>query len=324
MIVAGAADGIRKAGRHVKAIDLTAAALRADLPSSYEVAPRPDHPFLLDGPDLLVGGNGILTAFFEPKREEMVRPDVLLVRLALTRLALPQHCRCVLIVAGHQGDDLADLVGRDFHVVEHPRRVRQISALTQDGEYVGMAHPLPSALYRFGRERCAYMMRLSHDFFGDKRGVHRAVPAEALLAEIGGEPASGRSWTGRSHTLRRWRSHDLQELPWGKTLASQVDLEYPPALRSRIRRLCFQTMRLSFTMDTGVPYYTNPSLAVVFANHLPYAGYDPGKLVRAGALAGLVFVPSVSLPGAKKMVGTAARSLHALERRLYERDQPQD
>jgi len=68
------------------------------LPKDYVISINPDHPYLFVGPDLLVGGHGQLGAIFIPNVAEYSHPNKLLVRLAVSRLALPAHTRCILTV----------------------------------------------------------------------------------------------------------------------------------------------------------------------------------------------------------------------------------
>ncbi|MFC1971099.1 hypothetical protein ACFLV0_04105 [Chloroflexota bacterium] len=64
----------------------------------FEVASSPDFPHLLSAPDIWVGGNGRLYGLFLPKSHELIRPERLLLRLAISRLGLPGNMLCVLVV----------------------------------------------------------------------------------------------------------------------------------------------------------------------------------------------------------------------------------
>ena len=52
------------------------------------VAIRPDHPYLFSAPYLLLADSGSLVAVFIPKTLELKDPDQILVRQAISRLAL--------------------------------------------------------------------------------------------------------------------------------------------------------------------------------------------------------------------------------------------
>jgi len=59
-----------------------------EIPTSYVIATAPDHPLLIEGPDILIGGEGNLVAVFTPKASERADDDRLLARFILCRLAL--------------------------------------------------------------------------------------------------------------------------------------------------------------------------------------------------------------------------------------------
>src|SRR5690242_2845501 len=87
--------------------------LRRELNSRFVTVPHPDHPFLLRAADILVGGEGNLSALFIPTRSEVNEPDLLRSRLILNRLALPPHTRCLLLIQSSQ-DALAQRFSADF------------------------------------------------------------------------------------------------------------------------------------------------------------------------------------------------------------------
>jgi hypothetical protein len=71
-------------------VAIVARALRRRLDGSFTVCAWPDHPHLMSGPNLLVGGQGKLTAIF------LIGPSSNRNLLA-ARLALPMDCRCVAV-----------------------------------------------------------------------------------------------------------------------------------------------------------------------------------------------------------------------------------
>ena len=72
--------------------------LRDELPSSYVIVAAPDHPLLIEGPDVLVGGEGNLVELvFTPKAIERHSRERLSVRFVLSLLALPPQTRYVLL-----------------------------------------------------------------------------------------------------------------------------------------------------------------------------------------------------------------------------------
>lgn len=74
-------------------------ALARQLEDGLTVSISPDHPYLLQGPDVLAGGNGKMLAIFVMKTVEQRAPVHLMVRAVLSRLALPAHTIFVLVTS---------------------------------------------------------------------------------------------------------------------------------------------------------------------------------------------------------------------------------
>jgi hypothetical protein len=90
--------------------------IQQQLGDRFVVLARPEHPYLLAPPDLLIGGEGLLTAVFSPKVAEARSPRLLRARLIAGRLALAEHARCILLLT--REFDVSELVSpRDFEIV---------------------------------------------------------------------------------------------------------------------------------------------------------------------------------------------------------------
>ena len=94
--------GTDPVGSPNQALGLTAetpmGSLVRQLGERFVVSVNPDHPYLFEGPDILAGGDGRLLAIFRPKSTELSNPNRLLSRLVLTKLALPNHTRYILVM----------------------------------------------------------------------------------------------------------------------------------------------------------------------------------------------------------------------------------
>ena len=66
--------------------------------NNYSFADNPDHPYLLMNPDFLIGKRGNLFAFYEPSQDEISKPDNLLARFALSKIAFPEYTKHLLIL----------------------------------------------------------------------------------------------------------------------------------------------------------------------------------------------------------------------------------
>src|SRR5438874_2669391 len=104
--------------------DLIGTSIARALGDRYTVAIRPDYPFLMEGPNLLIGGAGTLTGIFLPTLMEIWKPELLLLRLAASRLALPPHMRCVLNLETSDRDSVRHEVAQHFHAaLSSPRSI---------------------------------------------------------------------------------------------------------------------------------------------------------------------------------------------------------
>jgi hypothetical protein len=54
---------------------MVARELGDEIPSSYLIVTAPDHPLLVEGPDLLIGGEGNLVAVFMPNASDRKMPS---------------------------------------------------------------------------------------------------------------------------------------------------------------------------------------------------------------------------------------------------------
>ena len=72
------------------------------------IVPRPDHPVLLSSPDILVGGNGKLTAIFCISRS--TKSSFLKAKLVSARLAFPVTARMIAIFEKNVTPSMKELV----------------------------------------------------------------------------------------------------------------------------------------------------------------------------------------------------------------------
>jgi hypothetical protein len=75
----------------------------AGLPASSDAVAYPDHPLLIQGPDILASSSGALTAYFVLDRHVRRLPLKMLSDVVLSRLALPRQTSFVLILGNEAG-----------------------------------------------------------------------------------------------------------------------------------------------------------------------------------------------------------------------------
>jgi hypothetical protein len=78
----------------------------AGLPASSDSVALPDHPLLLQGPDVLASVRNVLTAYFILDRPTRRLPIKILSNVVLSRLALPRETNFVLMLG--EGADIRD------------------------------------------------------------------------------------------------------------------------------------------------------------------------------------------------------------------------
>ncbi|TSD84154.1 hypothetical protein FFK22_034105 [Mycobacterium sp. KBS0706] len=241
-----------------------------ELETSYIVVSGPDHPLLIEGPDVLVGGEGGMLAIFMPKAKERARPDQLEVRFILSRLALPPDVRHVMILNEAPYSRAIELLGRNFAIVLRWDSRRDLAKIARDKQFVGKQRLLPPEVTGFARHR-----------FADALQVTRVL-----------------QWINRSYERERVHDDSRQRRP-GKTPFKHVgpgllftSFGWGAPNGTAIRSLTDRTTLAGFALDNGVPYPTREDdygLAVV--NQLPEHRGDPDKLIRAAAFAGWSFIP---------------------------------
>ena len=129
---------------------------------NYRVVSSPDHPLLLSPADLLVGGDGWITAIFLPHARERRNPRRLADRLLLNRLALPAHTRCLLILDPSNDDTFGAVPAQDFTAtvkLDDEKTLLEIMRLSKEGapnravsgETIRVAHRRFAQAFRISR-----------------------------------------------------------------------------------------------------------------------------------------------------------------------------
>ena len=259
----------------------------AMLSDKFRVTVRPDHPFLLNGPDLLVGGDGFLCACFIHVSKAGDHPTDLLVRLATSRLALPSHTFCVLVTDANTNfrtekfiqqfdevvlpDEASQLINtrpqKEARLVKDLRRVHEVvskrasALLKMSAEFTsGRINPAPQRVLRNFRDK----------FFG-----HPAVVPSWI------EPRASR----KSTTVIESNGRIAAELHFGNGLA----------VRAALQPLLGYALRLDFEMDTGVPYPKFRGVNTLFVDKVPRLSHDPLKPLRCATFGGWLMMTVTSL-----------------------------
>lgn len=275
------------------------------LPEHFVVVLRPDVPNLLRGPDLIIGGEGRLFAIFKFQAAEQQSPDRLLVRLALARLALPRHTRCVLLWRPERADGETEAIATHFH-----------SMISEDSPAVLADHVLNSDVGRRtqqtlgdiqGRQyqRAAAVMSLSSDWLREafpgrpsdetsqaREGLVRAgdritpgiVRVPSNLFEVIDASTRERFQTVRARSWFRGTETVF------RTLVEHEDVILGEASGARLTtRLAHFNERLllrTANLDSGVPYPRTVTQNLLVVDRVPTHRFDPMKAIRAACFAG--------------------------------------
>jgi hypothetical protein len=226
----------------------------------YVVAVLPDHPLLMDGPDLLVGGSGGLTAIFLLKRAE--RGDQLLFerRFALSRFALPEGTRSVFVTRSDADEKFANKTPVSFSMATDWKSRGVIKKVVTDRDFNGDQAPIDKGAYQGVRQRFSDVYQVSKlfDDSNDKR-VRRMISTAVSYTSKIDRPPPG--------ILRRERSVDDR----GNT----------------IRKVIAEASSASFAFDdrTVTLKHSAPYGILVSDIEQRFRG-DPAKIIRAAAFAG--------------------------------------
>jgi len=259
------------------------AAATLDDDGDVAVAVAPDHPFLITGPDLMVGRRGRLVAAFLPTAPEQAVPGRVLDRVAISRLALPPATVTVLL-----DDGPATVRRRHFDAVLPFAAIDDFAGFCAsesrstdvvDAEVRQQVGDRYSAIADGTRDSVGpYLQR---EKSGEVDGSAPRVPIRERDAGPGPSAAS--------------RSSADSQGPRGATrLTSQ------PAWRPLVRRAVLRCVREDFELERGAPTIRGAGLLVhvLSLDQVDTRGRDPFKPFRSAAFAGLLLPSWLESDGA--------------------------
>lgn len=244
--------------------------LQRELGGAYHVVGQPDHPMLISGPDLLIGGEGKLTAVVWVKKHEPA--NRLMARITAARLALPPQTRLLAVVA--EDAQAPDWLMRNFDEVLEPRAPWRtiFRYATSDARLRGDREALKENKRRHS-EKFAFALLLA-----TLRRKHEleAVAPEVVVRELSQVNRPGQGYLQNTVHLRRPTAQVRGSLvsslsPHGKTVP-------------QLRTLCDAGFTFSYQLDTGIPYEKpDTNLNVLLVEDWPVVRYDPEKPLRSAA-----------------------------------------
>lgn len=235
---------------------------------------------LLSGPDLLIGGEGKLTAALFLDRKESEKN--LLARIMATRLAMPSTTRLLALLPEDAEPPIQILDHFDSSVREGTWQEIQ-SYVTSDA-IPRVDQAALSESKRRHTEKYAFAMLLT-----TLRRKHElaSVEPETVIRELAN--------SGHSDSVRSTK------MPLLRQPSTQVQGTYVASLSSRyrpvqqLRTLCSTGLVDSYALDTGIPYQKPDSnLNVLLIEQWPTIRNDPEKPVRSAAFGGWIMAKSSS------------------------------
>jgi hypothetical protein len=276
---------------------------------NYTIAVSPDFPHLISAPDILIGGNGRLCAVFLPNSSEAKRPEQLLSRLALSRLGLPDHLICALIL---DKDDSFDSEDSDWQTLKWHFDISLISRQSNSLESFMQGEYTPRHLSLETRQRT--LVRYARLYFENQQEIakpKRPIRASELFYDIqirgGYEPTTVQSWLRQNKPL--WRNAAETFLIRRNVAILAATFEDKTSSLLKLRAFCNSAVRLDYSLDNGVPYFTNPTINILLVDRVPSYRLDPQKPLRASAFAGLVFLRAQSIDEIERFSDRLEKSL---------------
>lgn len=272
--------------------------LEYELNDQFSVVNKPDIPVLSSGPDLLIGQSGSLVGVFIPSREEIRDLDLLLVRLALTRLALPRHLRCVLV--GNHFPKNMDYMGLNFHEVLNYREFSLLKKFILDKSAGDSVKPVPNHIRLEALTRFEIIFRKNMELNQKDSSIidPKKVVNEFFDERQECEEIEVPNWNYPSSKKKR-KKIPIMKVPETMTLMS-IPMNNNNGIKN-LTQACTNAVKLNYGFDSGIPYPKHDyKLNIAVINNLPKNRFDPLKSQRVAAFSGLALVKAQNVSELKK------------------------
>jgi hypothetical protein len=280
-----------------------AADLEKSLPNSYRLAPRPDHPYLLQAPSLLIGGEGKTTAIFILGKT--ASEANLSARVTATRLALPHTARLVALVETTASVPKLKVQRNFDEFFYFEAGMRSLLKFVQSNAkpHANLQDLIAAKrLHSIRWSAATQVTNLRRRFQNSEASAQRLVDKLAL-ADVDAQHQFTSS--GRRSLGTFFQGSEIRALPSGRALMPDLRVAWDRGLRS------------VYTLDEGVPYsneQTPPSLLLV--DSWPDVPIDPEKPFRVAAFSGWVMASPESEQDVYQLV---ERTQAFFRRKLHER-----
>jgi len=260
----------------------------------------PDHPFLILRPNILIGRSGQLLAVFIPYKNEETSPERLLVRLALSKLALPSNLMTVLI-SKSWGREVDNQFERNFDAVIHENDKNISGSLMKmmlmdkknndDIEYILKKNQKKTFLRMDLFIKYSVRNTREHKKTTIIPNIFEEIKSESQKVYIP-------SWI---NSKKIKLSSNL--LNYHGAIITSADFERRNNLYNTLANLIFLSTKMLYQLDNGIPYQhqniINPN--IVFVDKIPLGHFDPLKPVRAAAFGGWIYMNNEDTSGIEEI-----------------------
>jgi hypothetical protein len=265
--------------------------IKAEFKQEYSIAVSPDFPHLISVPDILIGGRGRLCAIFIAKTYEINHPDLLLSRLVLSRLGLPDNLISVLVLPiNNSFINGYDTVSRNFDLLITNDEVKSVKYLIES-DY--KSRNLNSTT------RFQTVTRYSIFSYENSKKIEKLSYSnpQTLFYELrikgGYQNAKTQNWNLHDN-LKQDISFDGLAVRENVTVLASSFENYTSPI-AKLRRFCYRSVQFDYFLDSGVPYINSPKANLLLLDKIPYFKFDPQKSLRSSAFSGLVLVHAENL-----------------------------
>lgn len=280
-----------------------AKSIQRTISSSFQVVSRPDHPLLLSGPDLLIGGEGKITAVF--LIQKAVRQPQLRARITASRLALPAETRILALVDDNSGPMPNSLLSNfdEIFVGKNDARAISVFASTDTRSKVNKQDLLNSKR----RHSILFATALQIAILRHKHSM-AIQPSLLILKEL-----EARTNRQTQDVDRKWQRRKEVEVN-GSNVSS---LRGGSTMVSDLRSAWQSGLNAKYTLDTGVPYADmNSQPSILLAEEWPTMKIDPEKPIRASAFSGWIIAQPTNSDEIEQLI---ERVQTVTRKRIYER-----
>lgn len=271
-----------------------------NLGSGYVVVAGPDHPDLLVGPDILIGGGGRLTALFCISKA--TRRRVLQARVVAARLALPASARFIAFVEpdANPSENLARNGFDDVLGTFQTNDLERLCAMPKPDSH--QVHEIKSVQRRHAAFYSAVLQII------ELRSRHELIPTNSreLINRLNISDELPNSQESSSGDRIRGARATVDQT----TVAALSGPQSPTS--SRLISVWSEALSGDFALDMGVPYFGRLQPRVLLVESWPRHRYDPLKPVRAAAFSGWLMAIATTPDDIRALV---RRSIRAIARR---------